>query len=264
MIDGRISSFVKLIRSKDVEWLLRRRPSAFCLLALIALRARRVEKDHNLDNVEIGEAFIGDAENYGASPQVYRTDKKFLAKHNLATFKPTNKGTIAKIIDTTIFDINADYVTNQEANNQHSSNKHATTNNNVNNEKKTNNLPKVTDFSFRKNVSSPTSTAVTVIPTTSNSNDIQKISEYFLEKMQIPKEDCAYSESQKYWSLLLRESGTGIDGVKFLIDIASGDEFLKPNITSSRDLYFKRIKLMTRSRSSRPTIAVYRQEGGEQ
>jgi hypothetical protein len=40
--------------------------------------------------------------------RTYRTSKEQLAKWNLATFKATNKGTIARLLDSSIYDINID------------------------------------------------------------------------------------------------------------------------------------------------------------
>lgn len=67
---------------------------------------------------------------------------------------------------------------------------------------------------------------------------------YFLERMKIPKEDCTQSQSRQYWFLLLRESKTGVPGVKWLIDQASENTFYAQHITSSKDLYYKRIKIL--------------------
>lgn len=88
--------------------------------------------------------------------------------------------------------------------------------------------------------------------------DINDSSKYFLEKLQIPKEDCTQQQSRRYWNLLLKESKTGLQGVKWLIDLVSKDEFMYPNITSSKDLYYKRIKIISRARGSlKPKIAVF-------
>lgn len=140
-----MSSFLKIIRhSKNADKMLTRRPTAFLLLFLIAQRARRTN-DSNFDDLEIGEALIGDYENYGQTEQIYRSDKKFLEKYKFITTRSTTKGTIAKIIDTSIFDINAES-TNEQTNdqltiNQRSTNDQLTTNKNikkVKNEKKYN------------------------------------------------------------------------------------------------------------------------------
>lgn len=127
--------FIKLLRTKDVFELIRRRPSAFNLLTLIAYRAKRTNEE-NFDQLEIGQAYIGDPESYGVTQQVYRTDKKFLENHNLATFKATNKGTIARLISTSIFDINEEKITNKPTSDERTTNERLTTNKNDNNEKK--------------------------------------------------------------------------------------------------------------------------------
>lgn len=87
--------------------------------------------------------------------------------------------------------------------------------------------------------------------------EINEVSAYFLEQMKIPTEDCTKQQSRRYWYHLLRESKTGVSGVKWLIDQAAADEFLRNNITSSKDLYYKRIKIISRKRGSGPKIAVF-------
>lgn len=91
--------------------------------------------------------------------------------------------------------------------------------------------------------------------------DINEVSKYFLEVFQIPKEDCTQKQSRQYWSLLLKESKTGVTGVRWLIDVAGSDEFYRNNITSSKDLYYKRVKIVSRKRGDKPKIAVM--GGGE-
>ncbi len=86
--------------------------------------------------------------------------------------------------------------------------------------------------------------------------DINEIIKYFLIRMSLPKEDCTQRQSRQYWQLLLKESKKGLEGVKWLIDLASNDEFYKSNITSSKDLYYKRVKLIARKRGNKPKIAV--------
>jgi hypothetical protein len=88
------------------------------------------------------------------------------------------------------------------------------------------------------------------------SKDIDEVGTYFLKVMQIPKEDCTQRQSRQYWQLLLKESKTGVDGVKWLIDLANKDDFYGNNISSSKDLYYKRIKLIQRKRGDKPQIAV--------
>lgn len=125
--------FFKAIRnSKNAEELIKRRPTAFALLYLIASRAKR-SNDSNFLDLEIGEALIGDFKSYGVrSRQVYRSDLELLKSHQFLTIRTTNRGTIAKLIDTSIFDINPD--TNQPSP-QPSINHQATTNKNDKNGK---------------------------------------------------------------------------------------------------------------------------------
>lgn len=131
--------FIQLKRTSKLLNLIKKRPSAFVLLTLIALRARRTNSDEYLDNLKVGEALIGDYEKYGATEMIYRTDKKFLKKYKFATFTPTTEGTIAQLFDTSIFDVNEDNSTDKITNKQQSINGQETTNNNGNkdnNEKK--------------------------------------------------------------------------------------------------------------------------------
>jgi len=89
--------FVKLHRSDTALALLASDPKSFNLLTLIAFRASR----------ETGEALIGDWKAMGATSEAaYRRTKKRLQAAGLATFKPTNRGTIATLADTRVFDIN--------------------------------------------------------------------------------------------------------------------------------------------------------------
>ena len=83
---------------------------AFLLLTQVATRARRQTGDemHNgcLVHLEKGQAFVGDYLNCGLKEHEYRTAKDRLTKRQLCTFKGTNKGTIATIINTDVYDIN--------------------------------------------------------------------------------------------------------------------------------------------------------------
>lgn len=133
--DNNNHGYIQLMRSNEVENLIKRRPTAFVLLTIIALRARRT-RDRSFDGLKIGEAYIGDHRSYGASSREYRTDKKILEQYGLATFKATTKGTIAQIADTAIFNINAENKTNELTSLRPSSVIRPTTKKNENNDKK--------------------------------------------------------------------------------------------------------------------------------
>ena len=99
-----------------------------------------------------------------------------------------------------------------------------------------------------------------VLAKTYGNPDINEVSAYFLKVMKFPKEDCPVKQSRRYWSLLLKESSKGVEGVKWLIDLASQDEWYANNITSSKDLYYKRTKIIARHRGKTPKVAVIEKE----
>jgi hypothetical protein len=124
-------SYTKAIKFSQLKYtLMRKRQSAFCLLSLIADRAKRVGEENG--ELDIGEALIGDWREYGASSErVYRSDKKLLEKMKISTFKTTNKGTIAKLIDKTIYDINEEEETNKTTSKRRTRDEQETTNKNI-------------------------------------------------------------------------------------------------------------------------------------
>ena len=96
--------YVKMTRDEAGDELIAANPLAFILATVIARRARWSD-GFNRHNLSPGEALIGDWRDFGMSEQQYRTAKAQLDKWNFATFKPTNKGTIAKLTDTRLFDV---------------------------------------------------------------------------------------------------------------------------------------------------------------
>jgi len=98
------SGFVKLQRSDKTEELLKDM-NAFALATVIALRARR-RNIFSIHNLKVGEALLGDYKNYGMTEREYRTAKLKLSTWGIASFRATNKGTIAKLADNSIYDIN--------------------------------------------------------------------------------------------------------------------------------------------------------------
>ena len=96
--------FIKLIRSAETLELLND-PSAFVLLTVIALRARRTD-EFNIHNLKSGEALIGDFKKCGLTRRQYRTAMKHLGQWGFAVFKPTTRGTVATLRDTRVYDIN--------------------------------------------------------------------------------------------------------------------------------------------------------------
>ena len=103
---ARSHGYFEATRSEDALALIRHYPLAYALAAVIAHRARWRTDGFNPHKLQFGEAFLGDFENCGMTERQYRTAKKILADWHFASFKATNKGTVAKLIDTRLFRIN--------------------------------------------------------------------------------------------------------------------------------------------------------------
>ena len=102
---NKTNNFVKLNRNANTFWkLVLKRHSAFVLLCIIAQRARRTSDEET--GLEVGEAWLGDFESYNSTRSKYRTDLKYLIDFGLITTRKHDIGTAAKLIDSTIFDIN--------------------------------------------------------------------------------------------------------------------------------------------------------------
>jgi hypothetical protein len=124
--------FIKYIRNPQIIELGIQRPTAVILLLLVVNRAKNSIDIGNPD-LEIGEAFIGDYKSYGVSEQVYRTDKNILKKFKILTYRTTNKGTIAKLINKDFFDIEWKKSTDKLTDNQRTTNEQLTTNREIRN-----------------------------------------------------------------------------------------------------------------------------------
>lgn len=79
-------------------------------------------------------------------------------------------------------------------------------------------------------------------------SQINECRDYFLKVFQLPKEDGSVKWNRIYWSNLIKASKTGVAGVKWLIDQAHDDNFLRPNITSARALSSKQVLIISRKR----------------
>lgn len=98
-------SFVKFIRSDSSEELMRH-PNCFTLLAQIAQRARREPGTVGLLGLAAGEAMVGDYDALGLTRQEFRTALANLQKWGFVTTRSTNKGTVARLCNAAVFDIN--------------------------------------------------------------------------------------------------------------------------------------------------------------
>lgn len=140
------AGFFKFNRG-DAALELVRRPNELALFSLVAHRAKRTNS-FSIHDLAVGEALIGDHQSCGLTRQQYRTALKNLKKWGFLTTRATNKGTIAKIINSDVFDINIEddnHPPNHQATTgQPSGNHRATTNKN---EKKDKNGKKVKEYS---------------------------------------------------------------------------------------------------------------------
>ena len=133
--------WVAMHRGETIDTLQEKYPNAFLLLCQITRRAR--VEPCPINDLDRGEALIGDFKKAGiATESQYRTAKKQLEKCGLVTFRGTNDGTIAKLLDTSVFSISVDKSDEQNdgqvTSKRRPSNERVTTKNNVNKEKKEN------------------------------------------------------------------------------------------------------------------------------
>jgi hypothetical protein len=119
-VDGQVSrgfGWFKAIRGDDALELIRANPFAYVLAAVIAHRARWRDAGFNRDDLSLGEAMLGDWATIGFSRQQGRTALAQLEKWHFATSKATSKGTIAKLMDSRLFEVLPPGV-NQQSNQQ--------------------------------------------------------------------------------------------------------------------------------------------------
>ena len=99
--------FVKLQSTQEAVDFYEKYPNAFRLLTQIAFRVRWYDvtaRDNPHLNLNRGDALTGDLKNLHLSERQYRDAKTACQKLGHATFRGTNKGTIATITSTTIYD----------------------------------------------------------------------------------------------------------------------------------------------------------------
>ena len=94
--------FVKLRRSELLMELCQD-PPAIAFLILAGMRAKWSDGP-SVHGLEKGEAMMGDFEAYGATRAIHRRVISLLEKLQILTIKTTNKGTVVKFTDSTIFE----------------------------------------------------------------------------------------------------------------------------------------------------------------
>jgi len=109
-----MDGFIKYLRSEEAQHL-HCNKNANHLLNVIAYRASR--NGNPVKKVKPGEALIGDFKSIGLTRQEYRTAVDNLTKWGYITTKTTNAGTIARLCNSKVYDINSKAF-NQENNQQ--------------------------------------------------------------------------------------------------------------------------------------------------
>jgi hypothetical protein len=240
------NGFVKLGRG-EATWELLEDHNAFVLLTVVALRARRTG-GFNRHGLQIGQALIGDYEAYGLSRQEYRSAKVRLQRYGLAAFKPTPRGTIATLLDQTIYDINAateQHTPNtQPTHSQHTPNTQSTTNKNEKNEK-----------NEKK---------------TSCNAEALRLSELFLELIVQRKGDLRRPNLDRWareMDRLIRLDGRTAERIEAVIRFCQRDPFWQNNILSVATLrrQFDRLELLMQqhrpAESTAEIVARMKREG---
>jgi len=118
-----MEGFIKYMRSEEAINL-HSNKNANHLLSIIAFRASR--KGNPVLGVNPGEALLGDYKNYNLTRQQYRTALKNLQDWGYINHRVTNKGTIVKLLNSAVYDINSNESNHQTTIKQPSSN-HQTT-----------------------------------------------------------------------------------------------------------------------------------------
>lgn len=240
------NGWVKLMRTEKVEQLLKY-PYAWTLLSQIALRGRWNNEALNPYNLELGEALVGDYLTGGMSEQQYRTAKKQLTKFKIATFKPTNRGTIAKLIDESIYDINLN-----AGNGQH--NRQATDNltgsqRTPNGQPTTNQEEKKKRTKELKKIYSP------------NSEEF-RLAELLFSLIADRKSDYKKPDLQewaKQIDLMIKKDKRNPDAIEKIIHWCQRDNFWRNNILSTNKLreHFDKLELKMNERKSDGKCATF-------
>jgi hypothetical protein len=123
-------TWFKAMRGDACIELIRLNPNAFALAYIIARRTR-YRDGFNADGLAAGEAMLGDYAEWGMTRQQYRTALRQLCNARFATIRATSRGTIARLMDTRLFDVlnaAANHPFNRRPTNSQPSDNHQPTN----------------------------------------------------------------------------------------------------------------------------------------
>jgi len=116
-------TYIKYNRS-ELARSLQTKPFDNHLMAIIAQRIKF--KDDPILKLKAGQCFVGDYEAMGLTRQSYRTALKNLEMYGLVTTKSTNKGTIVTLINSDVYDLNAEVDTTKPTSQQPTANQQLT------------------------------------------------------------------------------------------------------------------------------------------
>jgi len=100
--NGHTHGWFKAMRHPDLPELVRTNHNAYLVATIIAYRARWNPKAFNPHGLEMGEAIV-DYANWGLSEGQFRRGLAALEKWGFATSRTTNRGTIARLVNTDLF-----------------------------------------------------------------------------------------------------------------------------------------------------------------
>lgn len=94
-------------------------------------------------------------------------------------------------------------------------------------------------------------------PSVYGNPEINLLTEYFLKRFELPRLDLSEKINRQYAHLLLKRSRDGVNGVLWLIDVATQDGWYKNHITSFKDLWNNQVKIVANIRGG-----VQKKKGG--
>ena len=104
------NGYVKFNRCDEFDNLVVYNRNAYVLLSIIAKRATRFDgfasSKHGKVYLNSGEALIGDYDTFNFTESEYRSAKKYLIDFKYISVISNRRGTIAKLLNTKIFNIN--------------------------------------------------------------------------------------------------------------------------------------------------------------
>jgi hypothetical protein len=121
-----MKSWLCYYRTSEADELQARHPNAFLLLCQIARRARLTHCP--VTGLQVGQALLGDYRQAGIQTErKYRTAKNTLKKRGFSTFKKTNKGTIATLLEQGVFSLSPVEATDKTTGKRQASDRQPTT-----------------------------------------------------------------------------------------------------------------------------------------